>query len=776
MSVIDPRSKINSLNQASLLGSLNANTGLEVFKTANSNFIRQNSENDYSLANVTASQSYATQYDQLGNMQRSLRKDFAEYETAKENMNSIKEKVAEIKALVKSARDGSISGTALDDAQETINNLVSEINGLVDTTKIGDKKVFDGSFQQKLQEDLSGKSSLSIDFQRSADTNRPLNVLNSMTVTNDHKSSLKILFANEKYIVAAAEYDANGESVSAAPRIGNGSVQIFDAVTKQLIRQIESPLTDIDNERFGYTVSVDGDNILIGTRNQGWWDGDNNGVNNYPEYDRDFAGAAFLYDIPSGDLITSFTKSALAAKNPSIDLGLRSENDVNPNLTSRNAFSSFGSGLRIEGDRVYIYKAQGSGADLNGQGIMEFTLDGTFVKQHNVAIDVWLPVYSLANSQFSVTDEYIIAPNGLDSNGANTRDGSVSFLDKVTGERRELRSPERGNFKTFGWSSDIQGDLLVVSESGFHRGNVYAAGTSTLIGYDTPEGYVDLATWNSRQNNGGSFDGFGGAVRVYSISALMEEYDTAYNDAITAGQTASQAAETATNFISRSDSAGLLRTFDKNTLASQGVDIDTYDEFGYNVMLDGANLVISSRLDDDAGVNSSATYVFDVNDGELVSKVQGRNFNATSGTKIYTNASGTTINEFDFAPLIGSPTNGIDLDTNKTRAASLGARSSQALSGISISTNIASLNGHRGLATDQTVLDMEAIETNLMRMESNFNAITSRVSNALDRVGSRMEVLRNRKDAVDLNLSGYFNAKNIPVQVADRRKALDLLP
>jgi len=456
MSVIDPRSKINTLNQSAIIGGLSAGTGAHVLKTANSGFVKQNSRADYSLANVTASQNYAFQYDQLGNIQGSLRKDFAEYQTAKDNMNSIKEKVAEIKALVKSARDGSISGTALDDAQETINNLVSEINGLVDTTKIGDKKVFDGSFQQKLQEDLSGKSSLSIDFQRSADTNKPLAQTASMTVTNDHESTLRVLFSNDKYIVAGTQNDSNGEA-NPTDFGNNGSVQIFDATTKQLIREIKSPLTSTDNERFGYTVSVDGDKILIGTRNQGWWDGNGDMNNDYPEYDRDFSGGAFLYDIPSGNLITSFTKDNLTSKNPLVDLGLKSENDVSTNPNSVNRYAGFGDALQIKGDKVYIYKSgNGAGADnrpngqgtLAGSGIMEFTLDGTFVKQHNISVDNWK-----SSNAFQVTDDFIIVANALTSSAGYTRNGSVTFLDKDSGATRVLRSTNQDNYKSFGFDS-----------------------------------------------------------------------------------------------------------------------------------------------------------------------------------------------------------------------------------------------------------------------------------------------------------------------------------
>jgi hypothetical protein len=39
-----------------------------------------------------------------------------------------------------------------------------------------------------------------------------------------------------------------------------------------------------------------------------------------------------------------------------------------------------------------------------------------------------------------------------------------------------------------------------------------------------------------------------------------------------------------------------------------------------------------------------------------------------------------------------------------------------------------------------------------------------------------MNILKDKKSAVDVKLGAYFNASNVNVQIADRRKALDLLP
>jgi flagellin-like hook-associated protein FlgL len=767
------RYQIHTIDQTSLMNSMNTNTRSLLHKTTDSSFVQKNT-NDYNISNVITNKNAAYQYKHYSKIKKSLSDDLAEYQTAQNNFESIKSKVGEIKSLLKSAHNGTLTGTALDDAQNQINNLVGGINSLVEITTVGGNKVFDGTFKQNLQENLSGDTTLRVDFSRAGDVSRPLAVTASMTPTANG-GGLQVLYSDSKYIVASTQYSTNGEA-SSADFGKNGSVQIYDAQTKNLIREIQSPLTTIDNERFGYTVSVNEDKILIGTRNQGFWDGNGDWNNDYLEYDRDFSGGAFLYDIPSGNLITSFTKDALAAKNPLVDLGIRSENDINTNYTSVNKFTGFGDALQIQGDRVFISKTRNAGSDnrpggqgaLAATGIQEFTLDGTFVKQHDISVNTWQSVDS-----FQVTDDYIIVSNGLTSSPDFSRDGSITFLDRDTGFERTLKSSDPGSYKTFGSSSYVQGKQLIVGEALSNLGNIWDG--TTLIGYATPEGNIDLATWNARQNNGGGFNGFGGAAYLYDIDKMMTEYDTAYNAAITGGQTVAQAQTAATAMISSNSSDGLIRSFDKTTLAAQGLDIDTYDRFGFKVKLDGTNAIITSALDDSAGVNSGATYIFDTTTGELVTKANSIKYQAAAGDKLY-QVSGSTIQEYDFSSVLGAPINGLNIDTASTKASSLGSKSSRALNDFTVSANIASLGGSIGLVDNQSLVDIDEIESNLTRMRASLNSMVKRVSNSLDRIDDKMNILQNNKATIDLNLGRSFNATNLDVQIADRRKMVDLLP
>jgi hypothetical protein len=98
------------------------------------------------------------------------------------------------------------------------------------------------------------------------------------------------------------------------------------------------------------------------------------------------------------------------------------------------------------------------------------------------------------------------------------------------------------------------------------------------------------------------------------------------------------------------------------------------------------------------------------------------------------------------------------------------------LNNFTVSANVASIGGSTGLVNDQSLVDIDQIESNLGRMEASLKSMVKRVSNSLDRVGDKMNILKDRKSAVDVKLGAYFNASNVNVQIADRRKAVDLLP
>lgn len=87
----------------------------------------------------------------------------------------------------------------------------------------------------------------------------------------------------------------------AAPGVG-GSAYLFDAATGSVVAQLLPPMPTA-NEDFGFSVSIKGDNAVVGERRDGTGD----------------AGAAFLYETGAGALIAELDRTGTAAFNEEFD-------------------------------------------------------------------------------------------------------------------------------------------------------------------------------------------------------------------------------------------------------------------------------------------------------------------------------------------------------------------------------------------------------------------------------------------------------------------------
>jgi hypothetical protein len=123
----------------------------------------------------------------------------------------------------------------------------------------------------------------------------------------------------------------------------SGRAYLFDAMTGNLVHTIENPTPDLGYDRFGSSVSVDGDRVLVGSIFD-----DNNGF-----YDN---GSAYLFDAVTGNLVHTF-------ENPSPDVSGR-----------------FGSGVSVVGDHVLVgaYHDDTTG-DRSGRAFLFNALTGSLV-------------------------------------------------------------------------------------------------------------------------------------------------------------------------------------------------------------------------------------------------------------------------------------------------------------------------------------------------------------------------------------------------------------
>jgi flagellin-like hook-associated protein FlgL len=160
-------SRIHGIDQSMLINSLDAKVAQSVSQTYNSGFVQQSVDDDYSFSNVIAAKNLVYQYNTYSNLSDTLNDHLSDYEDAQDSFTTIQDNVAEIKSLITSARNGTLTGTGLDNAQDRINTLVTGIMGLVDASKVDNKKIFDGTFTQSIEKDISTSTTttMSIDLQ-----------------------------------------------------------------------------------------------------------------------------------------------------------------------------------------------------------------------------------------------------------------------------------------------------------------------------------------------------------------------------------------------------------------------------------------------------------------------------------------------------------------------------------------------------------------------------------------------------------------------------------
>jgi flagellin-like hook-associated protein FlgL len=160
-------SRIHGIDQSMLINSLDAKVAQSVSQTYNSGFVQQSVNDDYSFSNVISAKNLVYQYNTYSNLSDTLNDHLSDYEDAQDSFTTIQDNVAEIKSLITSARNGTLTGTGLDNAQDRINTLVTGIMGLVDASKVDNKKIFDGTFTQSIEKDISTSTTttMSIDLQ-----------------------------------------------------------------------------------------------------------------------------------------------------------------------------------------------------------------------------------------------------------------------------------------------------------------------------------------------------------------------------------------------------------------------------------------------------------------------------------------------------------------------------------------------------------------------------------------------------------------------------------
>ena len=215
-------------------------------------------------------------------------------------------------------------------------------------------------------------------------------------------------------VVGTPRADINGT-------IDAGSVDVRDRGTGDLIRTISNP-TPAANDRFGFSVDISGDRLVVGT-----YQDDAAGVD---------AGAVYVFDLTSGALLHTL---------------------FNP---SPAAFDQFGFDVAISGDLILV------GAPLANNFAVEagaaFVFDATTGSLLHALANPDGPSVTYFGSAVDISGNAVAVGAYRNDTGASDA-GSVFLYDATTGGlQRQLANPTPAAAEYFGFSLAISGDDLVV--------------------------------------------------------------------------------------------------------------------------------------------------------------------------------------------------------------------------------------------------------------------------------------------------------------------------
>ncbi|NQY78795.1 MAG: hypothetical protein HRT47_00600 [Candidatus Caenarcaniphilales bacterium] len=480
-----------NINGGSMRIEASVHTALTMHKVSSSNFVKLNDsvEDQNSFSRTIASRDMLYEAQNISKLQSSMTDTLTGLKSAQGSFDIVKDNVDRIQELVQQAYDGALSGTQLNDAQDEINSLVSQIQDITDNTQIKGQNIFDGSFSLGLNTGLKSTDNYNLDFtQGSIPVGTPDLVSEIFSPNGDEGDQFWVRYVDENYMVATARNNDNEDPEGLNDN--NGSVYIFDADTRSLITEIVSPLTDVMNERFGHAIDVQGNKILIGTNNYD--------ANPSVLEDLNFAGAAFMYNMDTGEQLASFTHEDAAT-------GVERGSSLG---------SNFGNSVQFAGDSVFVH-IQYERDTGNGVAI-EYDHNGQFIKKHvnpNGSLD----------SGFKVTDTSIIFENKV----YNQRQGQMYVMSRETGEiTATINSPNPQVGHGFGWHYDVVGDKLLVGAYGYRGGatgdwadNDYA-GEAFLFDLSGSNPVLERSFVPPPGNLDG-FDSYGAGVKIVGDYAII---------------------------------------------------------------------------------------------------------------------------------------------------------------------------------------------------------------------------------------------------------------
>ena len=246
-----------------------------------------------------------------------------------------------------------------------------------------------------------------------ASTGNLLQTFNDPTITSGDQFGFSVAVDGNHVLIGALLDDTNGVNV--------GQAHLFDATTGNLLQTFNDP-TITSGDQFGYSVSVDGNHVLIGARLD-----DTSGLN---------VGQAHLFDAITGNLLHTF-------------------ND--PTVTDSD---QFGVSVAVDGNHVLIGVP---GDDTNGNDVGQAHLfDATTGNLLHTFNDPTVMDGDFFGSLVSVDGNHVlIGVPGDDTNGNDV--GQAHLFDATTGNLLHTFSdPTVTSGDLFGSSVSVDGNHVLI--------------------------------------------------------------------------------------------------------------------------------------------------------------------------------------------------------------------------------------------------------------------------------------------------------------------------
>lgn len=349
------------------------------------------------------------------------------------------------------------------------------------------------------------------------------------------------------YILIGVSEDDNGYS--------SGSAYIFYYDGSSWSEQQKLTASDGDIEdRFGNSVSISGDNILIGAKLD-----DDNGTSSGSTY-------IFLYDG------LSWVEQQKLIASDGID------------------GDYFGCSVSISGDYALI---GAWGNDNNGSysgSAYIYHYDGTSWSEQQKLTASDGDAVDMFGHSVSISGDYaLIGAFGNDDNGSSSGSAYIYHYDGLSwGEQQKLTASDGAENDWFGWSVSISGDCALIGarnddDNGSSSGSAYIY-------------YYDETSWEEHQkltaSDGAGWDNFGISVSISEDYALIgTSYGNNYNGSA---------------YIYHYDETYWIEQ--QKLTASDGAE---NDRFGNSVSISEDYALIGAWGDDDNGFDSGSAYVFD---------------------------------------------------------------------------------------------------------------------------------------------------------------------